>query len=168
MSAAEGLRTRLPEKKVGERPGDRGTGAIGQWEGDGDNAIWCRPGPEHEATRLLRLLGQFPCQHGEPDPAMPGQAAEKAWARGEETQVFALNVCPASLPAYLPAHPIALIWLIGSESSPSRGVRNKSCLQEALGQTGRETGPGTGEWLLDPRKVRTKSGRRLGWEAGMG
>lgn len=99
---------------------------------------------------------------------MPGQAAEKAWARGEGTQVFALNVCPASPPAYLPAHLIALIWFTGSESSPSRGVRNKSCLQEALRQMGRQTSPGTGEWLLDPRKVMTKSGRRLGWEAGMG
>lgn len=44
-------------------------------------------------------------------------------------------------------------------------MRNKSCLQEVPRQTGRHASPGTGEWLLEPSKVRTKSGRRLSWEA---
>lgn len=56
---------------------------------------------------------------------------------------------------------------MAQQAPPSRGVRNKSCLQEALGQTGRQTSPQTGEWLLHSRKVRATSGRRLGWEAGI-
>lgn len=32
--------------------------------------------------------------------------------------------------------------------------------------SGRRTGPGTGEVLPDPRKVRTKLAGKLGWEAG--
>ena len=44
-------------------------------------------------------------------------------------------------------------------------MRNKSSLQEVPRQTGRHASPGTGEWLLEPRKVRTRSGSRLGWEA---
>lgn len=55
-------------------------------------------------------------QRREPDPAMPDQTAEKAWARGEEPQVFTLNACPGSPPTSLPAHPGTLAWLIGSAS----------------------------------------------------
>lgn len=44
-------------------------------------------------------------------------------------------------------------------------MRNKSYLQEVPKQTGRHASQGTGEWLLEPSKVRTKSGRRLSWEA---
>lgn len=80
---------------------------------------------------------------------MPSQAREEAWARREEPQVFALNMCPGKS-ALLPAHPITLAWLIGPES-PTQQVRNKSCLQEVLRQTdkpkdkGGATGPKKGE-----------------------
>lgn len=64
-------------------------------------------------TRGMRISGscspslQFhlhTCQSREPDPAMPSQAGEKAWARREEPQVFARHRClgkSARPPAHL-------------------------------------------------------------------
>lgn len=51
---------------------------------------------------------------------MPSQAREEAWARREEPQVFALNMCPGKS-NLLPAHPITLAWLIGPESPTQQG-----------------------------------------------
>lgn len=84
-------------------------------------------------TRQMRKAGPSPhslqshphiCQPGEPDPAMPGQAGEKAWARLEEPQVFALNMCPGKS-ACLPAHLLTLAWLIGSESPTQQGSKKQ-------------------------------------------
>lgn len=93
---------------------------------------------------------------------MPIQAGEKAWARGEGPQVFALNVCPEKS-ARLPTRSLTLPWLIGSESSTQQRSEEQK-LPPGGPQADRQAqGP---ESLLDLRKVRTKLGRRPGWEAG--
>lgn len=56
---------------------------------------------------------------------MPSQAGGKAWAKREEPQVFALNMCPgksARQPACPPAHSP---WLIGSESPTQQGSKEQ-------------------------------------------
>lgn len=90
---------------------------------------------------------------------MPSQA-EKAWARRKEPQVFALNMCPGKS-ASLPAHPLTLLGSLAQKAPPSRAVKNKSCLWEALRQTGQ------------PRDWREASGPKkgedqIGQEAGLG
>lgn len=67
---------------------------------------------------------------------------------------------PAGGPHSTPLSLGSLAW----KAPPNRGVRNKSCLRRLWG---RRTNPGTEEWLLDPRKVRTKSGRPS-WQARPG
>ncbi|KAM7245754.1 hypothetical protein CapIbe_002052 [Capra ibex] len=65
-------------------------------------------------------------------------------------------MCPGSpptcLPACLPTRSLPFGSLV-QKAPPSKGVRNKSCLQEVPRQTGRHASPGTGEWLLEPSKV---------------
>lgn len=77
----------------------------------------------------------------------------------------ATGVCSEYVPGEvrLPAHPLSPPWLIGSESSTQQRSEEQK-LPPGGPQADRQAqGP---ESLLDLRKVRTKLGRRPGWEAG--
>lgn len=71
-------------------------------------------------------------------------------------------MCPGKS-ARQPAQLLTLPGSLAHKAPPSREVKNKSCLWEALKQTDqtRDQREAAGR-----RKVRIKLGKRLGWEAG--
>lgn len=69
-------------------------------------------------------------------------------------------MCPGKS-ASLPAHPLTLLGSLAQKTPPSRAVKNKSCLWEAL----RQTGPAQG---LERVSETQKGKDQIGQEAELG
>lgn len=134
--------------------------------GQGDNATGkerhfhgFHPGPRRDGTRSLPPSlwpspTHLPAQGARPSHAQLGRS-EGVGLQGR-AEMIAVNMRPGKSPARpagLPAClPVTLLGSLAQKAPPSRGVRNKSCLQEAHGQTSQ----GLESRLPDSTRVRTE------------
>ena len=125
MRAAEGLSTRLLEKRLGERPRDKRMGTFRQQrgsQGQEKRHFGADLGPSMNIPGSGTCSGSF--THIPVSLASQTQPCPLSCQEGVGQQRRATGVCSERVPgksAHLPAHPVTPVWLTSSESPTQQG-----------------------------------------------